>query len=111
MAVTWEIIFTPIRSCCFAKCEDIYNTKGAKTLEFHTSYLVVRKRGDSVIMKSALSIILGLALVASALCDAELDGKVLILTEENFDEEVQKNAPILVEFYAPWCGHCMSLCP
>ncbi|KAJ8747020.1 hypothetical protein K2173_013094 [Erythroxylum novogranatense] len=47
-----------------------------------------------------------LALLAvSALAD------VVFLTEENFEKEVGQDRGALVEFYAPWCGHCKKLAP
>jgi protein disulfide-isomerase A1 len=36
---------------------------------------------------------------------------VVILDQSNFDSEVKDSTITLVEFFAPWCGHCKSLAP
>ena len=36
---------------------------------------------------------------------------VVALTDETFAESINAAPIALVEFYAPWCGHCKSLEP
>lgn len=57
----------------------------------------------SFVLASTLTALSGFADASSAVID---------LIPKNFDDVVLKSGkPALVEFFAPWCGHCKTLAP
>ncbi|CAL4902843.1 unnamed protein product [Urochloa decumbens] len=62
------------------------------------------------ISRKAVGLLLLLAAAVAAVSPAAADD-VVALTEADFEKEVGQDRAALVEFYAPWCGHCKKLAP
>ncbi|KAJ3092693.1 hypothetical protein HK102_004155 [Quaeritorhiza haematococci] len=52
-----------------------------------------------------------LAVVGLSVNGVAAEGNVLALTPNDFDKHIDGSKHALVEFYAPWCGHCKALAP
>lgn len=58
-----------------------------------------------------LARVFSLASSSSSSDQFSADGSVLELDDKNFDSAISSFDFILVDFYAPWCGHCKKLSP
>ena len=60
---------------------------------------------------SKLAPIIALGAASLAVAADENPSEVLSLTATDFEDTVNPESLILVEFFAPWCGHCKALAP
>jgi protein disulfide-isomerase A1 len=64
---------------------------------------------EKLLKYSAIALIFALCL-SNVGCSAE-ESQVIDLEEATFDDAIAKHQFLLLEFYAPWCGHCKALEP
>ncbi|CAA6657194.1 unnamed protein product [Spirodela intermedia] len=90
---------------------------GVRTwLAIASAYLVLSSfavscRAEAEEAAPAATIITTTTAAADDTPSAEDPSFVLTLDSSNISETVSKHPFIVVEFYAPWCGHCQQLAP
>lgn len=53
-------------------------------------------------------VLLALVVCTFALGDSQ---NVLVLTDATYKDALQQHENIMIDWYAPWCGHCKKLAP
>ncbi|QLQ78700.1 hypothetical protein HG537_0B00490 [Torulaspora globosa] len=63
------------------------------------------------VLQFATLLVSALGVTAQEGAVAPEDSAVVKLTSEGFEDFIKENPLALVEFFAPWCGHCKTLGP
>merc|ERR1711942_103121 len=86
---------------------------GVRNINKHSIYVTYRIQVDlktRTKMKFCYIVVLTF-LIGLSRGEIVEEENVLVLNKDNFEEAVKQYPFLLVEYYAPWCGHCKALEP
>jgi protein disulfide-isomerase A1 len=59
----------------------------------------------------AIGLVVACCVLPRAASNVDAEDNVIVLGASNFESYIEKTPLVLVDFYAPWCGHCKQLAP